>query len=179
MTGTVSSELALLTQRVIEKYQDETGHEPVSFELHNIPSPCAVKNDDEKVFWLPQPFKEGASLVKVEHAMDMTIHTDIHRFYTSQYAADISAKFEDIELSLVQVWSEDDFIRLQENLIGHLFTQRRLKLAPTLFIASLNSELEVISVCNMTGQVLSEYFGSNKHRILAPSLAEFLNQLKV
>ena len=75
-------------------------------------------------------------------------------------------------------WSEDDFRRVQENLIGHLVTQKRLKLPPTLFIATLEEELEVISVCNLSGEVCKETLGTRKRTHLASNLAEFLNQLK-
>lgn len=74
--------------------------------------------------------------------------------------------------------SEDDFRRVQENLIGHLVTQKRLKLPPTLFIATLEEELEVISVCNLSGEVCKETLGTRKRTHLASNLAEFLNQLK-
>jgi SecY interacting protein Syd len=55
--------------------------------------------------------------------------------------------------------------------------QKRLKLSPTLFIATLESELDVISVCNLSGEVIKETLGTaNGHPF--PSLASFLNQLE-
>jgi hypothetical protein len=65
----------------------------------------------------------------------------------------------------------DDFRRVQENLIGHLVVQK-LKLSPTLFIATLESELEVISVCNLSGEVIKETLGTAK-RTPFPLACEF------
>lgn len=106
------------------------------------------------------------------------IQPTIHTFYTTQFAGDMHAQFGDIKLTLLQTRSEDDFRRVQENLIGHLVTQKRLKLPPTLFIATLEEELEVISVCNLSGEVCKETLGTRKRTHLASNLAEFLNQLK-
>ncbi len=58
----------------------------------------------------------------------------------------MTGRFADETLTLLQTRSEEDFQRVQENLIGHLVVQKRLKLAPTLFIATLESERDVISV---------------------------------
>lgn len=179
MDNNVKSALDNVTTRFVEYVRQQTGNEPASRELYGISSPCIVRTDGEQVFWLPVKLKHAANLHNIENAMDIALHPDIHAFYTTQYAGDIKAKFNDIELTLVQVWSEDDFIRLQENLIGHLFTQRRLKLAPTLFIATLESELELISLCNVSGEVILEVFGSKKREVLAPSLATFLNTLEI
>ena len=68
--------------------------------------------------------------------------------------------------------SEDDLQRVQENLIGHGHA-KRLKLSPTLFIATLDSELDVISVCNLSGEVIKETLGTRNRDVLAPSLADF------
>jgi SecY interacting protein Syd len=90
----------------------------------------------------------------------------------------MAARFAGETMLLLQTWSPDDFRRVQENLIGHLVVQKRLKLSPTLFIATLESELEVISVCNLSGEVLKETLGTRKRTILSPSLASFLDQLE-
>ena len=42
----------------------------------------------------------------------------------------------------------------------------------------LEEELEVISVCNLSGEVCKETLGTRKRTHLASNLAEFLNQLK-
>ena len=54
----------------------------------------------------------------------------------------------------------------------------KAKVPPTLFIATLEEELEVISVCNLSGEVCKETLGTRKRTHLASNLAEFLNQLK-
>ena len=98
--------------------------------------------------------------------------------YTTQFAGDMTACFAGQPLTLLQTWSEDDLQRVQENLIGHLVTQKRLKLSPTLFIATLDSELDVISVCNLSGEVIKETLGTRNRDVLAPSLADFLTRLE-
>ncbi|ASV56671.1 Syd protein [Lelliottia jeotgali] len=143
-----------------------------------MPSPCIITSLDDKVIWQPQPFTLEQNVNAVERAMDIVVQPAVHAFYTTQFAGDMRARFGSETLTLLQTWSEDDFQRVQENLIGHLVTQKRLKLSPTLFIATLDSELDVIAVCNLNGEVIKETLGTRKREILAPSLAEFLTQLE-
>lgn len=114
----------------------------------------------------------------VERAMDLVIQPALHAFYTTQFAGDMTACFAGQSLTLLQTSSEDDLQRVQENLIGHLVTQKRLKLSPTLFIATLDSELDVISVCNLSGEVIKETLGTRNRDVLAPSLADFLTRIE-
>ncbi|WP_431225239.1 SecY-interacting protein [Serratia sp. L9] len=174
----VSHALRDFTQRYVDFWQQERGHAPASQELYGVASPCIVENLDDSVRWLPQPFEPQATLEKVEKALELQLQPDIHTFYTQQYAGDMSAQFGEHALTLLQVWSEDDFTRLQENLIGHLVTQKRLKLSPTLFLATTESEMTLVSLCNVSGNVVLEQFGSKKQTVLAPSLSHFLDALR-
>ncbi len=174
----VSHALREFTQRYIDFWQQQRGHAPASQELYGVASPCIVENRDDTVLWLPQPFMPSATLEKVEKALELQLRPDIHTFYTQQYAGDMGAQFGEHSLTLLQVWSEDDFIRLQENLIGHLVTQKRLKLSPTLFLATTASEMTMVSLCNVSGNVILEQFGSKKQTVLAASLGHFLDALR-
>ena len=98
--------------------------------------------------------------------MDIVVQPAVHAFYATQFAGDMPARFADMTLTLLQTWSEDDLQRVQENLIGHLVTQKRLKLSPTLFIA------------NLSGEVIKETIGTRNRETLAPSLADFLTRLE-
>lgn len=170
--------LTAFTSRYCEAWHQKNETWPQSEDLYGVPSPCIITSLDEKVLWQPQPFTLEHNVNAVERAMDIVVQPAVHAFYTTQFAGDMRARFASETLTLLQTWSEDDFQRVQENLIGHLVTQKRLKLAPTLFIATLESELDVIAVCNLHGEVIKETLGTRKRDVLAPSLAEFLTQLE-
>ncbi|UZX69080.1 SecY-interacting protein [Yersinia ruckeri] len=178
MDQNVSSALQNFTQRYVDLWQQQTGHPPASEELYGVASPCIIETRQDQIYWLPQPFLPVATLENVARALEIQLHDDIHTFYTQQYAGDMAAELGDHRLTLLQVWSEDDFTRLQENLIGHLVTQKRLKLSPTLFLATTESEMTMVSLCNITGNVVLEHFGSNKRTILASNLSHFLDALR-
>ena len=177
MESEVSVALRGFTQRYVELWQEETGMPPASEALFGVDSPCVIKTEDEKVFWLTQTFTPDATLQNVERALELQLRSEVHEFYTTQYAGDMTASWQGNPLTLLQVWSQEDFTRLQENLIGHLVTQKRLKLTPTVFLATTDSELDMVSLCNVTGNVVLEQFGSKKRTLLSPSLSEFLTML--
>ena len=165
------------TTRYCDAWHEEKGTWPQSEAYTDIPSPCIITASGGTVTWQPQPFTADQNVNAVERAMDIVVQPAITAFYATQFAGDMTARFAGQQMILLQTWSEDDFQRVQENLIGHLVTQKRLKLSPTFFIATLESELDVISVCNLSGEVVRETLGTRKRQTLAPSLADFLNQL--
>ena len=177
MESEVSVALREFTQRYVDLWQQETGMPPSSEALFGVESPCVVKTDEDKVFWLTQIFSPESTLENVERAMELQLRPEAHQFYTTQFAGDMTAEWQGNALTLLQVWSLEDFTRLQDNLIGHLVTQKRLKLTPTVFLATTDSELDLVSLCNVTGNVFLEQFGSKKRTILSPSLSEFLTML--
>lgn len=170
--------LTNFTTRYCDAWHEKQGTWPQSAELYGVPSPCIISTLEDSVIWQPKPFTDEQNVNAVERAMDLVVQAAVHAFYTTQFAGDMTACFADVEITLLQTWSEDDLQRVQENLIGHLVTQKRLKLSPTLFIATLDSELDVISVCNLSGEVIKETIGTRNRDVLAPSLADFLTRIE-
>lgn len=173
----VKQALTDFTRRYCEAWQQANGRGPRSEELYGVPSPCITATVEDAVFWQPRPFTPAADLRGVEKALDIMVRQELHDFYTTQFAGDMTVTLADRAFTLLQTWSEDDFRRVQENQIGHLLIQQRLKLSPTLFIATLDSELDVISVSNVTGEVVLETLGTSRQTLLASGLGTFLAQL--
>jgi len=166
------------TTRYCQHWLQQAGHAPASRDLYGVPSPCALEDRDQRVLWQPQPFSLPPTLDAVERAVDIQLQPPVTDFYTAQFAGDMQATFGENQLTLLQVWSEEDFLRLQENLIGHLVMQRRLRQSPTLFIATTDSEEEIISLSNLSGEVILEQPGRKQRAVLAESLEIFLKSLQ-
>ena len=177
MDKETAAALTAFTARYCDAWHEQNASWPQSEALYGVPSPCIITSSGDTVTWQPQPFTAEQNVNAVERAMDIVVQPAVHAFYTTQFAGDMCARFDNEMLTLLQTWSEDDLQRVQENLIGYLVTQKRLKLSPTLFIATLESEMDILSVCNLTGNVVKETLGTQKRQILAASLTDFLNNL--
>ncbi|MDV7105021.1 SecY-interacting protein [Vibrio sp. TH_r3] len=178
MTLSVTEALHRFSLHYQQTWQDAFGHLPHNEELFGLVSPCVEKTEQEVVYWQSVPREVMADFTNIENGIEIGIHEDIKAFYGSQFCADMQASWQSKPFTLLQIWSDDDFERLQENILGHLVTQRRLKLKPTVFIGTTDAELDVISVCNITGAVILERLGTNKRDILAEDLASFLQEIE-
>ncbi|PSW12601.1 SecY-interacting protein [Photobacterium sanctipauli] len=182
MNHPVAMALSEFSTRFLQAWCDADQGFPRSDDLVGLESPCVKADDGYEVTWQPVARNPVGDLDNVEKGIELRLHEDITAFYCSQFSGDMAVRFSDaghdLEFDLLQVFSDHDMLRLQENILGHLVTQRRLKLKPTVFIGAMDSESQVISVCNLTGQVLLETLGKNERDVLAADIESFLQVLQ-
>ncbi|MGF1726046.1 SecY-interacting protein [Photobacterium nomapromontoriensis] len=182
MNHPVAIALSDFSSRFLQAWCDADQGFPRSGDLVGLSSPCVRADDGNEVTWQPMPRDPMGDLAGVENGIELRLHNDITVFYGYQFSGDMAARFStvtgDIALDLLQAFSADDVLRLQENILGHLVTQRRFKLKPTVFIGVMDSENQVISVCNLTGQVVLETLGKDNREVLADDLASFIQALE-
>ena len=142
-------------------------------------SQCEFKQEADQTFWRPVPQTEPLDFSGLANAAEAPIHPDIQTYYSQYWAGTLLGKTEEGEVSLIQVWNPDDFTRLLENLVGHLFHKILAKQAFTVFFANTEEDSELfLSIDNSTGAILLEEPGRPPIREVAPNLADFLNRIE-
>lgn len=142
-------------------------------------SPCQVGDpQNEQIAWSAVKRDPSLNLSNIEEALQIPLHPAISEFFCAAYADSVPCLFAGHPLTLIQVWNEEDFRLLQENMIAHFLMQKRLKKPASMFIASCSDEMQIISIVNATGEVQLETLGKGQDAILADNLADFLAQLE-
>lgn len=178
MNHSVTRALWSFSERFVDAWQQKYGSHPQSDAYLGLESPCAVQEAGGVVIWQPVEREQLADFSNVEHGIGIQLHDDIKGFYAGQYCGDMRVRFDGLGMELIQVWSDEDLPRLQENILGHLMMQKRLKQNPTVFIAATDDELDVVSICNVSGEVVKERIGTSHRAVLAPNVEAFLQQLE-
>ena len=141
-------------------------------------SPCQVGEVvDDKIKWQAVKRDEKVNLNNIEQALEITLHPSIEALFCTAYSEHIPCEFEGHPIELIQVWNDQDFLMLQENMIAHFMMQKRLKKPASMFIASCSDEMQIISILNETGQVQLETLGKKQEAVLAESHEAFLEKL--
>lgn len=181
----MKSENAALRQIVLafaKKYEQEFEaihkHKPVTTLGDDWPSPCHLGDyDEEHKFWQVVPMVQSLDFSNVEKALNIDFHQDIKTYFLTLFADDVHASCSEGELSLLFAWSEHDFERLQQNIIGHLLMKQKLKQQATIFFAVTDQEDIILSLLNDTGEIWVERVGSEPHKKIANSMSEFFAML--
>jgi len=179
MNNTIKVALQDLYTRHAKIWKDEHNSLPQQVFDEQWISPCQVKHlQDELLTWSAVERDVEINLANIEEALEVTLHPSIAALFCSYYADGIPCLFEGHPIDLIQVWNDEDFNLLQENMIAHFMMQKRLKKPASMFIASCSDEMQVISILNETGEVQLETLGKKQEAILAPDLETFLAKLQ-
>jgi SecY interacting protein Syd len=149
-------------------------------------SPCLLFNEvqltevtsGEKMAWRPQLQPAGSHLGNLATALEIEIHPQLEALFCRYYSHDLPATTERGDLDILQAWNQDDFERLQKNLISHVLMKRRLKQPETLFFACTDQDDMIISVDVASGNVMLEQVGKVPTEVLAVDIASFVKTLR-
>jgi SecY interacting protein Syd len=176
----VATLILSFSDEFISLMKEKTGNLPLVDFDEDWLSPCEQTRKDDCVHWQPVPITSQKPLTfdNLEEALEISLHPDIKDYFTTIYSEAVEAICEEGALSLLFAWNEDDFYRLQENIIGHILMKQKLKQAPTIFFAVTDEEDIIISIMNETGEVWVERVGCKPHKKMANSLSDFIKTLK-
>ncbi|MBD1389720.1 SecY-interacting protein [Neiella sp. HB171785] len=170
-------------QQLIDRYQSDyvsqTGEPHVVVIDQDWPSPCVPSDAEEgsDSQWHAVERDDADQFAELEQAMSVDLHPSGKAYWNALYGAGITIESEIGAVELLLPWNQDDYVRFLQNLTGHLLTQKRFKLEPSVFIGvAVDSEL-VVSVAD-DGSIVAELPGRKPSHTLAPDLMEFLQSAK-
>jgi len=178
-TASLQKNILSLSEDFILKYQEVLEHLPLVEVDKDWPSPCIQGQfNEELMLWRPIKVEKTLSFDNIEQALELTIHPSITQYYSIILSESIPVTCNEGHLQLLFAWSEDDFARLQQNLIGHVLMKQKLKQEVTLFFAVTDEEDIMLCVNNESGEVWAERVGCKPHKKIANSLNEFILTLQ-
>ena len=182
--SSINSELVAALQqfhnRFFQSYQQQHNQQPTVEHDSDWLSPCekGPANEGQAIQWQPVACEPPLSFANIEEALELGLHEDIKTYFGSFFSANLAAKTSDGELELLFPWSSQDFERLQENILGHMWMKRKLKQDQTVFFAVTDMDDVILTIVNSTGEIWAEKVGKKPHRKVADSMIDFINQLE-
>ena len=166
--------------RYLEHVDSNTGTLPNIEHDPDWPSVCEHTETLSNGYchWKPIERTHNDDLNRLEKALGVAIHSDLKTFFSSYWSGPLPATCDDGDLTLIQLWNEQDLEQLLENQIGHALSKRQTDDPLTLFFAVTDESEYFLSVDNADGQVLLEYPGRPPERVIAPSLGTFIAELQ-
>ena len=179
----MSEQVTVALDNFVQSYQNAAKEYPEMLMVEydkDWPSDCytAIGNSGDRVTWQPVKRAEVSNFDDLEKALDMKIHSDVISYYSAYWSDNLNAQTNKGNLQLLQAWNQDDFERLQQNLVGHILMKRRLKQPETLFIALTDEDDFILTVNNASGEVMLEQVGLIPKEVIAPNLAAFIQSLQ-
>lgn len=160
------------------KYNEQQGIELVTEFDSEWPSEAVVANHAQgNCLWQPVIQSQSNNFSQLEKGLGILVPKAFETYFCRYWSDNINAKTERGELQLLFAWNQDDFVRLQENLIAHVLMKRRLKQRETLFFAVTDEDDWILSVLVNTGEVVLERVGLEAGEVLSPDLGAFLATL--
>ncbi len=174
----VAEQLFDLISAYCQSHQETQGALPQIEHDEAWPSPCEVATNDGLSEWQPVRRASAASLTPLSEALEVAFPDELSDFYGHLYSGNLPASIDGHRIELLQPWNEDDFVRLQQNITGHVLMKRKLKQPETVFIGLTEQDDLLITVSLTDGGVYLEYVGKTPHHQLAPSIGEFLQRIE-
>ncbi len=179
MTSDITKALDNFVSQYLQLHREEDTPLTVQYDSEWV-SPCHQMNSDEGewVTWQPVKQVQAQDFKGFEEALEIELNPDLKAYFSHLWSDNLNATTAKGGLQLLLPWNQDDFLRLQQNLVGHILMKRRLDQAETVFFAVTDEEDFIISVENKSGKVVLEQVGMEPKETLSDSLAEFLRQLQ-
>jgi SecY interacting protein Syd len=178
---TDQSRVTTALQHFIDRYRDHANRLGKSFPAvpkdPDWPSPC-LANPDDLSAWQPVPQVNPLDFRGLEHALEIPIHPDIKAYYGSFWSATLEATATEGHVSLIQLWNQQDFERLIQNLIGHAMAKKRARQEMTVFVANTEPDSEhFLSIDNKTGNLVLEHAAKGVVKQVDTCVADLLERL--
>lgn len=167
------------THDFVNAYQEKLQHLPLVEEDDDWPSPCIQKTYQGNLLqWVPVQPEKPLSFHNIESALNLELHSSFKEYFSTVFSENIPATCSEGNLQLLFAWSEDDFARLQENIVGHVLMKQKLKQEITLFFAVTDDDDIMLTVNNNNGEIWAEKVGCKPHKKIADTMKAFIDSLQ-